>query len=354
MQEKMPIMQKLTCCAAAVMALSLAGCGGGGDESSSPNSGAPSGGSGQLSYAISESNANETAAAALNPMAVSAGSMLLLASADSSASAHQVQLQQLVLRDVMSRYRATRLGGDFDTTALAPKAIETEQAPCEYGGKQTITYYDKDGDEETGHPGDYLEIRYDSCKDWPNTLYDGSIRLEVKSIRTVSATNVAAVFDISADVRLRVDSQNALLKGTMSWDVDYTRRGWDDEILTGQFKVSSDNMSLTLDSQSIVYTNYLYRMDTQDGLLNWQFDLTERVALDGKTFDVATEQRFAVREGACPLPHAGAATITGAASRMRVTMRQDKTTLLEIDENGDGVFDKTKTVRTQDVFGRTC
>ncbi|TSE35955.1 hypothetical protein Tchar_00310 [Tepidimonas charontis] len=280
--------------------------------------------------------------------------MLVLASADSSASAHQVQLQQLLLQDVLQRYRATRLGGDFDTTALAPKAIETEQEPCRYGGRQTITYYDKDGDEETGHPGDYLEVRYDSCKDFSNTLYDGFIRLEVKSVRAVSATNVSAVFDISSDLRLRVDSQNALLKGTMSWDVDFTRRGWDDDILTGQFKISSDHMSLKLDSQSIVYTNYLYRMDTQDGLLNWQFDLTERVALNGKTFDVATEQRFAVRDGACPLPHAGAAIITGAASRMRVTMRQDMTTLLEIDENGDGVFDKTKIVSTPEVFERDC
>lgn len=46
--------------------------------------------------------------------------------------------------------------------------------------------------------------------------------------------------------------------------------------------------------------------------------------------------------------------IIGAGSRMRLTARSDNTVLLEIDENGDGRFDKSKQVRTQDVFARDC
>lgn len=46
--------------------------------------------------------------------------------------------------------------------------------------------------------------------------------------------------------------------------------------------------------------------------------------------------------------------IIGAGSRMRVTARSDNMVLLEVDENGDGRFDKSKQVRTQDVFARDC
>jgi hypothetical protein len=220
-----------------------------------------------------------------------------------------------------------------------------------------ITTYDKDGDEETGHVGDWVEVRFEACKDWSNVVFNGAIRMETKDIRVLTDTRVSGVFEFRSDLSISMGTDIARISGPMAWDIDFTRTSPDaDDILTAQFNVSANDFSLSVNQMSVVYNQYSYRADTQDAMRNWRFEVTERVTLNGKSFAVDTEQRFAVRgEEECPAPYVGVAMIRGAGSQMRVTANADKTTLLEIDENGDGKYDKTKRVPTREIYaGTSC
>jgi hypothetical protein len=352
---------KNVCGVAIVAALALAGCGGGGDVSTAgtdtpPASGGGGGGSG-LTYAITEANAVDTAAAALDPLVLAAGSFFLFASSDAQPSTPSISLQQIIMRDMLARYDARRAGGELPADGLRSQAVFTEQELCSYGGRRVITTYDKDGDEETGHVGDWVEVRFEACKDWSNVVFNGSIRMETKDIRVLTNTRVAGVLEFRSDLSISMGTEVARMRGAMTWDIDFTRTSpGADDILTAQFNVSANDFSLSVNQMSVVYNQYSYRADTQDAMRYWRFDVTERVTLNGKSFAVDTEQPFEVRrKEECPVPHAGVAMIRGAASQMRVTANPDKTTLLEIDENGDGKYDKTKRVPTREIYaGTSC
>jgi hypothetical protein len=352
---------KKACGVAIVAALALAGCGGGGDGPAAGADTPPAGGGGGsgsgLTYVITEANAVDTAAVALDPLVLAAGSFFWFASSDAQTATPSISLQQIIMRDVLPRYDARRVGDELPADGLTSQAVFTEEEPCHYGGRQVITTYDKDGNEETAHVGDWVEVRFEACKDWPNLVFNGAIRMELKDIRALTNTRVAGVLEFRSDLSINMGTEVARIKGPMTWDVDYTRTSPEaDDILTGQFNVSANDFSLAVNQLNVVYNQYLYRADTQDAMRNWRFDLTERVSLNGKSFAVDTEQRFAVRrEEECSVPHAGVAVIRGAGSQMRVTANPDKTTLLEIDENGDGKYDKTKRVPTREIYaGVSC
>ncbi|MES5951964.1 hypothetical protein U6L55_12185, partial [Cutibacterium acnes] len=138
------------------------------------------------------------------------------ASSDAQSATPSISLQQIIMRDVLPRYDARRAGGELPADGLRPQAVFTEEEPCFYGGRQVITTYDKDGDEETGHVGDWVEVRFEACKDWSNVVFNGSIRMEIKDIRALTDTRVAGELEFRSDLSINMGTDVARIKGAVS------------------------------------------------------------------------------------------------------------------------------------------
>lgn len=329
----------------------LTGCGGGGGGDADSATAVPAPSLAIVpapSLAITEENAQPTAQEAFGVMSIVNSSLLGIASSG-QANSSSITLKDIAL-DAVNRMRTHT--GSGTSGRLTAQATSTETEPCSYGGTLTYTEVDQDSNPETHQAGDKVEFSFDGCKVSNFVEYNGKQTITLISLTEDSETRLAVSFDIANDLNISHSSDQVSLKGTIQLSMDETLTCRDCFPTTALIGLKSDKIELTSSSERAViyaldYTNY---NDYNSGA--WWFAQDNTLDINGQVIRLDTTDHFDGQD--CNYPYQGSAMIYGKNSSVKVTARSGNVTDLEIDTNGDGIFDTTKQVGSEEVFEVYC
>lgn len=212
----------------------------------------------------------------------------------------------------------------------------------------TETIVDADGDEYTAQVGDRQEIRYDNCKEWPDVTFNGTERAEATAVRAFSATRLDASLAADGDIAIQVGGVPGRVVGNLTLDVDLTRACWDCDPISGKLTFGSSGLTIELGGDSVKLHRFTYAATYDAPSRTYSFTQDSVQEVRSSVFRVATNTRFLGTFE--QYPHEGQATITGKGSRLVVTALPGNQARLELDEDGNGSIDKTRTVSSEQVF----
>lgn len=342
------LLEKKVLSVAIAATLALAGCGGGGDDNAAAQPGAPNTPADPLapSYVINESNVVQTAQLAFNGMAGYLSPFSGNGAANAAPSLQEL-LQKAVAERALRALGPARAGRPAPG-ALSPQAVETDTYPCAYGGSVTETIVDADGDEDTVQVGDRIETRYDNCKEWPDVTFNGTERTVVTAVRAFSATRDDASLAAQGDIAIQVGGVRGRVVGNLTLDFDMTRACWDCDPISGKLTFGSSGLTIELGGDSVKLHRFTYAATYDAPSRTYSFTQDSVQEVRSSIFGVATNTRFLGTFE--QYPHQGQATITGKGSRLVVTALPGNQVRLDLDEDGNGSIDKTRTVSSDQVF----
>lgn len=341
--------------------LLLSACGGGGDgsASSSENNNDAPGESTQITFAVTEANAVETARVAFNNN-LSTPLMYVMSYDDQQLNAEaSVDLRKVLLNKIVDRLAKQR-EQSLPSYMFKPQAEQTEVELCAYGGSVTWRENDQDGDPGTVHVGDRVEIVFNQCTDWRNVVLNGRQLVQVTALRANTSSALDASLSMDSDVAMVLGGRNGGVKGSLNLDISGSKRYCDypeaieeqcfdlDPI---QIKIRSNRLNVWLgDMRSSLYQLVYEGEQRGSPVPGYWFTQAQTHDFNGQAFRLETLSRFEGVGGG--YPSAGRAKITGKGSALLITALPDQRVKLEIDENGDGVYEKEKSVDGSEVFDR--
>jgi hypothetical protein len=335
---------------AALVAAGLTGCGGGG------GGGAPTASSQSATptVAINANNGQKIAAqafqgsGALSLAGTSAtGAVTALKSTSSEVAQHNAVYGFLA---GFAAQRAQTLLGltSAKVTPFAARAVNSSST-CAAGGSYSITGNVSD----TGPAvGDTATATFNGCNDGTETV-NGSLTFTITGISQGTPGTGGSVSLTVAMNQLSVSSSTMrdALDGSMSVTVQIAA-----------VNSIAQTTKVTLTSPQISYTSSVYGTQTINGLNyvlfnnlqqgTWWFTQNVTVNNNGQVFSVTTQQQFA--GSGCAYPSSGSAVVTGSKSSELITALTQNQTRLQIDENGDGMYDVTQIVPSSTVFAVVC
>ena len=333
--------------AASAVLAGLSACGGGGGSSPAPTVSA---------VAITSGNQTTVARAAVDgglALTQSEGQdttdrttaqSLRAASPSTHAGAIDAALQRGV--DAIFAERRTAASASSSTTPRLLVA-SSDTANCAAGGTVTTTFDDRDNN-LTFSGGDTISIAFAQCKDSAADQIDGTMVFTISSVASATLSDIdfsgsvafqglsvvlgqtSAGINGSVSVTFVKTSkllQVALTVGAGGLGVSASAPGYSDSIVYESGMQIATSVTLALPSTSTVSLNGSFTTSSLNGRVS-----------------VSTVQP--VSELSTDLyPYAGQIIVTGAAGcRLRITVIDATQVQLELDANGDGIYEASTTV----------
>lgn len=320
--------------AASAMAMMLAACGGGsgGGDGDLANNG---GGEGR---AITSENAAQVAGTTyrigdlLYATAGSTVGILDLKSPDARADQARPGLAELALRRLLDLEGAPAGGSRFSA-----KAVHNFSEPCYYGGSYTETWNDADNSGELS-TGDSGSVTFSNCEEEPGLRLNGSLGItNIVIAETAAKQSVGATFNFN-QLAMIVDEATVTAHGDMSIQATVTQSpqlAYDMTVHGKSLGIGSGDLQTALASYNAT-VNVNYTDNT------YAYAVGGTVSGTGMpTITMATPTPFAGEIGA--FPGTGVSTAMAAdGTAARLTVNSATTVTVELDANGDGVFESSE------------
>lgn len=326
------------------LALSACGGGGGGGNAGDPLVPGPDPNLGKL--AITSSNQVAVAQTAVSSSLYFMDSSELLVGAQANDGKTPTRLA-LALVERAPGWWAKRVA-----TPLVTGAVTAVSEACSGGGRMDISLDDKNNN-NSFDAGDSMAIRAVNCVESGSTI-SGGIEMVLSSLTGVFGSN-----NYSAALTLRMDKLTVV-------------SGQDTAIGHGEMRMESrvtgaNNSSVTITVPSFTVSGTLGGVNYSNSLAGFQLTLgkapggtlyTVSVSIRGALSGSMIESKQISIETLAPLvrnwnavdPSTGQLLIKGAASsQLRITAQAGGVALLELDADGNGVFESSTTRRWSDL-----
>lgn len=333
-----------SCLSVLTMSLLLSACGGGGGGSNGSVDPSPA----AAPLAITSSNYQTVAA-----QAVGSGSFLMDAGAGSVLGADAQTLPQPLL---IARDEALRLATRFaqGQGAVLVGALTTVVQPCSLGGSIEVTVNDANNNQNLDS-GDSMSLKAQACRESTGTL-DGSMDYAVKAISgTFGSSQYSATLGVKLN-NLRVSTA----AGTQSGQGEF-------QMTIGVTGVSTATVSMTIPSfvtsgtaggTSFQSTLRDFSMNVSTSPLGFGYRSTltfggkmSSTALESRDITVSTPVAL-LQDSTKAYPGSGQILVQGAnGSQVRITAQSDGKALVELDANGDNVFETSTLKSWADLRG---
>ncbi len=321
-----------SCLTVLTTSLMLGACGGGGGGGTSAIDPAPS--SGPLT--ITSSNYQSVAA-----QAVSAGSYLMDAGAGNVLG---VDAQTLPQPLQVAHSEALRLAARFAQSgaAVVLGATTTAVQACSQGGSIEVTVNDANSNQSLD-AGDSMSLKAQACREAGVTL-DGGMDYAVKAVSgAFGSTQFSATLGVKLN-NLRVTSSAGAQTGQGEFQMTVAVTGTNSASVTmniPSFVTSSTAAGVSVQS---TLTGYNLSVSTVPAGFGYRSTLSfggklSSTALESKEITVSTPIAL-VQESSRTYPSSGQVLVKGGnGSQVRVTAQGDGKALVELDANGDNVFE---------------
>lgn len=319
--------------------LVLAACGGGGG-----GGGGGAGGSGRTTAAavvVTNGNAQALAAEALaassNTDAASGASFVTGVQVSGGSSGFNPALLGAAARKLVAMAPSTG--------ALATGVTTSQTLACSAGGSITMTANTSGG---TGPAaGDSMQIAASNCTEGAGVdamVMNGSITITFLAAydpasaaypKTLSIRMVAQNFSVAGGGESEVFNGDVTLTLTETSATSFT------------MSMTSNSLSTTLGTHSVTLSNYTVKADeTSAGTVITMSATVEttntRLGATAVSYQVATVTPITVSSAG--VVTSGSIKVTGNGSGLLLTVTSADTFTLQVDTNGDGVYDSTSTV----------
>lgn len=309
----------------------LAACGGGGGGG---DNSANSAQNAQKSLALNERNYVEVSQTVLE----GTESLSTLASTNSSLLAGaQVSAQAEWMPALLSQLRKVKTLAPKGSAHLAG-AVTSESVACDISGSILVSLNDANDNDELD-AGDSLSMRFNNC-----VTSDGRLNGGFEAV--FNNISDGAVFAMDASIRL---NDFSLVAGSSE-----ARASGDMRLkLEDRF----DRTTVEVSGKEMKSSNTLAGVTSGVDLSNYSTTLVDSFSVDSQTFggvlslrsydsqrvSVRTTQPWLIQTGGT-YPYAGQMEVTGdAGSKLRLTAESSSRVRMELDANGDGVYEKTET-----------
>lgn len=326
--------------ASSAMVLVLAACGGG----SGSDGGLWNGGGGD-GPALTSENAAQVASATyrigdlLYATAGNTAGILDLKSPDARSAQARPALAELALRRLLALEAAPAGGSRFSA-----KAVHVFDEPCHYGGSFVETWNDADNSGELS-TGDSGSVTFSNCEEEPGLLLNGSMAItNIVIAGTAAQQSVGATFAFN-NLAMIVDEGTVTAHGDMSIQATVTQSpqlAYDMTVHGKSLGMSSGDLQTGLASyNATVNVNYTHN--------TYAYAVGGTVSGTGMpTITMATPTPFAGEIGA--FPSTGVSTAMAAdGTAARLTVNSDTTVTVELDANGDAVFESSEQMTWEEL-----
>lgn len=320
-----------------VPALALVACGGGGGGGTpAPAPGPTTAAAVTITATNAQAVAAEALAASTNTDAAAAGSAFVTGVEVSGGTAPNPMLLAKAAQSLVAK----------PPTAPLAAGVTTTQA-CTLGG--SITADVTKANSAMLSAGDSFKFTANNCTERVNTtttmVMNGSM-----SITIVSGTYDPAATTYPKSVTMRIVSSNFSIASAgvgESFNGDLTLSLTETSATSASVSLSSTSLSSTVGSRNVTLTNYSVQAtetSTQSTLTvsgTVQTNNT-RLASTAVTYTITTLKPLVMSSTGSVT--SGAIKVTGANSALQLTVTSTDTFLLQVDTNGDGVYDSSTTV----------
>lgn len=324
-----------------LLALALGACGGDGDgdgggAAAPANAGPP----------LPLTSANYTTAAK-----ESVASALYLSSSTRLLLGAQVSSERMLLDALLAT--ADRLPHWLGSRPkLVTGVTQTDSEPCDGGGRLDFTTDDLNGNDEAD-PGDRARVVAVNC-----VVNDVTANGAISAVFTATSGSFGTP-PYSGTLAMTFDNFSAATtaaKAVGSGRFDLTASS--SAVNRGSLAIDAATFTVvsTVGAASSTRTlsGFAIRADVSPSGAGTSTTVTasgtlSSSALDSMSVGVSTAQPFVTAAGA-RYPGSGQVVVAGAGgSKARLTARNTSTVLIELDANGDGTFEESKTMRWTDI-----
>lgn len=312
---------------ASVIALTLAACGGGGgSDSSTP---APQA---STKLAITAANYEDVSKSAVS------GALFLQDSGGLLGGGSKIRAAAVMQRGTGLARRA------LSATGLARPAVSVKSSvPCSLGGSLQFDLNDANNDSQL-NTGDSLVIEAQNCKE-PGSTTNGRLSL---AVQTATGTFGSNSYSLSMQMTMTAftvtdASGTTIGDGSMTLSLTESPNGSADMTLDlVQLSVSESALGKS-STETLANTHLAVHFEASGrGSLTFSGSLKSS-AHDNKLVEITTPTPWTL-SSTSPYPTAGQLLIRGdAGSQVRVTVLNGTQVKLELDANGDGVFETSVT-----------
>jgi hypothetical protein len=337
--------------APAALAMTVAACGGGGGDS---------GATVVVPAAVSITAGNQDDVARASALAAQGGLLggsATLASDGGSgvkAAAHENALalpasaQPLVTAlahantAVLRQLRAAPLASGRETIA----AVSSQNVACAVSGSITVSIDDVDNSQNVS-VGDVLTITFNACSDVAGETLGGSVAAGYTSIQTTPTISIGASLafnNLSATVQGGSASYNGALalsysEPTATTAVSALTVSSPLTVAASRTGVGAYTDSVTLQAGFSLNSTHNSSLAQTSGTVNGSVSSSRA----GGTVQISTLKPVVQRDVDL-YPSSGQILATGQNSALRTTVQNTSTVLIELDADGNGSFESSKTV----------
>lgn len=327
---------------ALVSTLMLAACGGGGSGGAGTPAPAPAG---PQAVVITETNAKPVAASALDSaQSTSAtGGGALPVGVQVDASAVPPTVLQLITQ-------SARLAAS--SYAALPTAVAINQtANCTYAG--TVTVSGRVASSSGLSTGDVLTLSMSNCSETPGTSLSGQLSMTVQSGSLTTVPFHIVVLTTATNLTAVTRTTTVVANGAVTLDWTGTATS---ETLVASGATMTSRQTVAGVSHTTTIRNFTQTQTITGTTLTGSLAATvetDSARLGGTAVSyTVTTPTPVVWNGTTRTATAGVVQVVGANnSRLLLTVNADSTVTIQIDANGDGVYEKTITSTTAELAG---
>ncbi len=335
-----------SCLSVLTTSLMLAACGGGGGGGSGGMVIEPPASNGPLT--ITSNNYQNVAV-----QAVSSGSYLMDAGAGNVLGADAQTLPQPLQ---LARGEALRLAARFAQSggAVVLGATTTVVQSCNQGGSIEVTVNDANSNQNLD-AGDSMSLKAQSCRESGVTM-DGSMEYAVKAATgNYGSSQFSATLGVKLNgLRVTSPAGSQTGQGEFQMTVAVTSTNSASVTMSIPSFVTSSTMAGTTVQSTL--TGYNLSVSTVPSGFGYRSTLTfsgklSSTALEAKEITVSTPVAL-VQESSRAYPGSGQVLVKGGnGSQVRITAQSDGKALVELDANGDNVFETSTVKNWADLRG---
>lgn len=318
----------------------LAACGGGGSGGPSPAPSAPQ------AVVITETNAKPVTASALDTTqnsstASTVGGLPIAVQVDASSAPSSAQLIAQVVRLGVNSYAAA---------GLPAGVVINRSAACSFGG--TVSISGRVANSNGLSAGDTLAVSMSGCSEAAGTTMSGQLSMTVVSGSLSSIPFHIVLSATATNLSVTSGGLTVVTNGGMTLD-------WSGTSTSETFVSSGTALTSTRTSSSASRTTTLRNFtqtqtiagSTVTGSLSATVETTSS-RLGGAVSYAITTPTPVVWNATTHITTAGVIKVVGANnSQVLVTFNADGSVTVQLDANGDGVYEKTITSTTAELAG---
>jgi hypothetical protein len=225
-------------------------------------------------------------------------------------------------------------------------AAQTGTVSCSVSGSFTATLNDADNSQTTS-VGDSLSVVFTNCSEVPGEVVNGTITAAYTAVQATPTLSVGATLgfgNLSATVQGATASFNGSLalsyaKPTADTEVSILTVAAPLTISANRSSPSTYSDSVTLQAGFSSTSTYTVSLAQTSGTVSGAVSSTRA----GGTVTLSTTQPVVQRDVDL-YPTSGQIVATGATSRLRTTALNTTNVQVELDANGDGTYEASKTL----------